>query len=58
MLIHTGGRCGIFSRDPTKESILLEDKASLTGDKLVDATDEFSQQAFGEPYVSFILNSE
>ncbi len=41
-----------------KESLLLEDKASLTGDKLVDASVEFSQQQFGQPYVSLTLNSE
>ena len=41
-----------------KEALLLEDKASLAGDKLVDATVEFSQQQFGQPYVSLTLNSE
>jgi len=41
-----------------KESLLLEDKPSLTGDKLVDASVEFSQQQFGQPYVSITLNAE
>ena len=31
-----------------KESLLLEDKPSLAGDKLVDASVEFSQQQFNE----------
>ncbi|MEE8359908.1 MAG: protein translocase subunit SecD, partial [Candidatus Omnitrophota bacterium] len=41
-----------------KESLLIEDKPSLSGDKLVDATVEFSQQQFGQPYVSISLNAE
>jgi len=41
-----------------EEALLLEGSASLTGDKLVDAKVEFSQQQFGEPYVSFTLNAE
>ncbi len=41
-----------------RESLLIEDKPSLTGDKLVDATVEFSQQQFGQPYVSISLNAE
>ena len=41
-----------------KESLLLEDKASLSGDRLVDASVEFSQQQFGQPYVSLTFNAE
>ncbi len=40
------------------EPLLLEEKAVLTGDTLVDATTEFSQQAFNQPYVSLTFNSE
>ncbi len=38
--------------------ILLEDKAVLTGDSIVDARVEFSQRTFGEPYVSLTLNDK
>lgn len=41
-----------------KESLVLEDKSSLAGDKLVDASVEFSQQQFGQPYVSISFNPE
>jgi SecD/SecF fusion protein len=41
-----------------KESLLLEEQPSLTGDKLIDASVEFSQQQFGQPYVSISLNAE
>ena len=40
-----------------KESVLLKKETSLTGDTIVDATVEFSQKTFGEPYVSLTLNS-
>jgi len=49
---------GYVLKTLNKESILLEDKPSLTGDKLVDASVEFSQQQFGQPYVSLSLNPE
>ena len=49
---------GYLLKPLAKESLLLEDKPSLTGDKLVDASVEFSQQQFGQPYVSLTLNSE
>ncbi|MDP8258335.1 MAG: protein translocase subunit SecD [Candidatus Aadella gelida] len=45
-------------RDGETESLLLEEDAVLTGDMLVDAVTEFSQQGFGMPYVSLELNSE
>lgn len=38
------------------QPILLEKKAVLTGDVIVDARVEFSQRAFGEPYVSLTFN--
>jgi len=38
--------------------ILLEKKAELTGDSIVDARVEFSQRTFGEPYVSLTLNNK
>jgi len=44
--------------DGREESLLLEEKAVLTGDMLVDATTEFSQQTFNMPYVSLELNSK
>jgi len=40
------------------EPLLLKKKSELTGDMLVDATTEFSQQAFNQPYVSIVLNSK
>ena len=40
------------------EPLLLEEKASLTGDMIVDATTEFSQTSFNQPYVSLMLNSK
>ena len=39
-----------------REPLLLEKKASLTGDLLVNAKTEFSSRGFGEPYVSLTLN--
>lgn len=41
-----------------KDSILVQKDTSLTGDMLVDATVEFSQRTFGEPYVSLTFNNE
>ncbi|MBD3379971.1 MAG: protein translocase subunit SecD [Candidatus Omnitrophica bacterium] len=46
------------TRDGKQEALLVEDEAVLTGDMLVDATTEFSQQGFGQPYVSLELNSQ
>lgn len=52
------GTEGYILKTLGKESVLIEDKPSLTGDKLVDASVEFSQQQFGQPYVSLTLNQE
>jgi len=41
-----------------KDSLLVQKDTSLTGDMLVDATVEFSQRTFGEPYVSLTFNNE
>ncbi len=38
--------------------ILLEKKAVLTGDALVDAVVDFSQRTFGQPYVSLTFNNK
>ncbi|MBD3427017.1 MAG: protein translocase subunit SecD [Candidatus Omnitrophica bacterium] len=46
------------TRDGKTETLLVESDAVLTGDMLVDATTEFSQQGFGQPYVSLELNDE
>ncbi|MGB2600508.1 MAG: protein translocase subunit SecD [Candidatus Omnitrophota bacterium] len=46
------------TRDDKKETLLVETDAVLTGDMLVDATTEFSQQGFGQPYVSLELNDK
>ena len=40
------------------EQLVLESKAVLTGDKIIDATTEFSQSSFNQPYVSLNLNDE
>ena len=48
----------IDTRDGKKEALLIEEDAVLTGDMLVDATTEFSQQGFGQPYVSLELNDK
>jgi SecD/SecF fusion protein len=45
-------------RDGKTEQLLVRTDAELTGDMLVDATTEFSQQGFGQPYVSLELNSK
>ncbi|MFH1305475.1 MAG: protein translocase subunit SecD, partial [Candidatus Omnitrophota bacterium] len=44
------------TREDKTETLLVETKAALTGDMLVDATTEFSQQGFGQPYVSIAFN--
>ncbi|MFH1753059.1 MAG: protein translocase subunit SecD [Candidatus Omnitrophota bacterium] len=49
---------GYLLKTMGKESLIIEDKPSLTGDKLVDASVEFSEQQFGQPYVSINLNPE
>ena len=41
-----------------EKPILLEKKAVLTGDALTDARVDFSQRAFGEPYVSLTFNNK
>lgn len=46
------------TRDGETESLLIETDVMLTGDMLVDATTEFSQQGFGQPYVSLTLNDK
>jgi len=46
------------TRDGKTESLLVEKKVVLTGDMLVDATTEFSQQGFGQPYVSLEFNDK
>jgi len=46
------------TRDDKTETLLLEEEVVLTGDTLVDATTEFSQQTFNQPYVSVELNSK
>ncbi|NQT21995.1 MAG: protein translocase subunit SecD [Candidatus Omnitrophica bacterium] len=40
------------------EPILVEKKVELKGDMLVDATTEFSQETFNQPYVSLALDSK
>ncbi|MBL7071354.1 MAG: protein translocase subunit SecD [Candidatus Omnitrophica bacterium] len=41
-----------------EKPILLEKKASLSGDSIVDARVEFSQKTFGEPYVSLTFDDK
>lgn len=41
-----------------KDPLLLQKDASLSGDTIVDATVEFSQRTFGEPYVSLTFNNK
>ena len=40
------------------QPLLVKDEAALTGDTLTDASMEFSQQGFGQPYVSLELNDK
>ncbi len=46
----------IETREDRSETVLVEIDPIMTGDLLVDATTEFSQEAFGQPYVSLELN--
>jgi len=45
-------------RDGRTEELLLEKKSVLKGDTLVDATTEFSQSTFNQPYVSITFNNK
>ena len=45
-------------REDKTEELLLEKKSSLSGETLVDATTEFSQSGFNQPYVSISFNSK
>ncbi|MBF0493846.1 MAG: protein translocase subunit SecD, partial [Candidatus Omnitrophica bacterium] len=45
-------------RDGRADSILVETKPALTGDLLTDATVSFSQETFGQPYVSLEFNKQ
>lgn len=42
--------------DRGREPLLVEKKAALAGDTIVNAKTEFSSRGFGEPYVSLTLN--
>ena len=46
------------NREGETENLLVETDAKLTGDMLVDATTEFSQSGFGQPYVSLTFNND
>ncbi|MBU0683326.1 MAG: protein translocase subunit SecD [Candidatus Omnitrophota bacterium] len=46
------------SRDGKTEPLVVESASVLTGDMLVNATTEFSQQGFGQPYVSLEFNAK
>ena len=46
------------TREGKTEELLLEKKAALKGDTLVDATTEFSQSTFNQPYVSIAFNNK
>ena len=46
------------TRDEKTEQLLVEKKAVLKGDTLVDATTEFSQSTFNQPYVSMAFNNK
>jgi len=45
-------------RDDSAEDVLLEKKSVLSGDTLVDATTDFSQSSFNQPYVSITFNNK
>ncbi len=45
-------------RDGKTEDLLLKEDAVLKGDTLTDATTEFSQSTFNQPYVSITFNKE
>lgn len=46
------------TRDDRVEQLLIKREVELTGDMLIDATTEFSQSGFGQPYVSLELNDK
>ena len=46
------------NREGKTESVLVEKKAALAGDNLVDATTEFSETSFNQPYVSIMFNNK
>ena len=46
------------TRNGKEEALVLEAKPAMTGDVLVDATTEFSQSTFNQPYVSINFNSK
>jgi len=46
------------TRDGKTENLLVEKKSVLSGDTLVDATTEFSQSTFNQPYVSITFNKK
>ncbi len=46
------------TREDKREPLLLDEDAVLTGNMLVDAKMEFSQEGFGQPYVSLELNDK
>jgi len=46
------------TRDDKTEDLLLAKEVLLGGDALVDATTEFSQSTFNQPYVSIVFNAE
>jgi len=46
------------ARDERIEQLLIKREVELTGDMLIDATTEFSQSGFGQPYVSLELNDK
>ena len=45
-------------RDEKTEDVLLEKESVLSGETLVDATTEFSQSTFNQPYVSITFNNK
>ena len=47
-----------IERDGEQQPVLLDKKAALTGENIVDAQVRFNQSGFGEPYVSLKFNSE
>ncbi len=48
----------ITTPDGKREPLLVETDVVLTGDMLVNATTEFAQEGFGQPYVSLELNAK
>ena len=49
---------GYELKELNKEKLLVAKKAALTGEYLVDASVEYSQQTFGQPYVSLEFDSK